>query len=101
MISKRALSTLIPPKIVSAKNLASSGSAKRIANVVEFYKTLPTGPAPARKPSNLFAKYRTKYFEGDNASAKPLVHVVLLILGIGYTMEYNFHLKHHKEEGAH
>ena len=45
MIAKRALSTLIPPKIVSAANIGSAPNARRIGNVVQFYKSLPQGEA--------------------------------------------------------
>ncbi|AET39663.1 F1F0 ATP synthase subunit f Ecym_4640 [Eremothecium cymbalariae DBVPG len=101
MISKRALSTLIPPKIVSAKNLTSAGSAKRISNVVSFYKSLPQGPAQVVKPTNLIGKYKAKYFDDENASGKPLLHLALFILGLGYSMEYYFHLRHHKSGEGH
>ncbi|AAS51429.2 ACR203Wp [Eremothecium gossypii ATCC 10895] len=99
MIAKRALSTLIPPKIVSPKNLTSAGSAKRIANVVELYKALPQGPAPVRQATGMIGKYRAKYFDGDNASGKPIVHFAIFVLCLGYSMDYYFHLRHHKGEG--
>ncbi|CAR56728.1 F1F0 ATP synthase subunit f [Kluyveromyces lactis] len=96
MIAKRALSTLIPPKIVSANNLGSAPNAKRIANVVSFYKSLPQGEAAAVKPSGLIGRYKAKFFDGENASGKPLLHLAIGILTLGYSMEYYFHLRHHK-----
>ncbi|SCU93373.1 LAMI_0E14136g1_1 [Lachancea mirantina] len=96
MLGRRALSTLIPPKIVSAKNLGSAPNAQRITQVVQFYKALPQGPAPAYKPSGLVGRYKAKYFDGDNASGKPLLHLAGFILVLGYSMEYYFHLRHHK-----
>ncbi|SCU79873.1 LADA_0B03730g1_1 [Lachancea dasiensis] len=101
MLAKRALSTLIPPKIVSAKNLGSAPNAQRISQVVQFYKSLPQGAAPAYKPSGPIGKYKAKYFDGENASGKPLLHLALFVLGMGYSMEYYFHLRHHKDGAEH
>ncbi|EGV60144.1 hypothetical protein CANTEDRAFT_116168 [Yamadazyma tenuis ATCC 10573] len=96
-IIRRQLSTLIPPKIASAKNIGSNPNAKRMAEVVSFYKKLPTGPAPApKKPITPLAKYKAAFFDGDNASGKPLVHLAVAIVILGYTWEYQSHLKHHK-----
>lgn len=116
-IVRRLLSTLIPPKVASAKvsapsinyesifgclslltqNIGSNPNAKRMAEVVSFYKKLPTGPAPAaKKPTSPFGKYKAAYFDGENASGKPLVHLAVLIIVLGYTWEYQSHLKHHK-----
>ncbi|CCE91834.1 F1F0 ATP synthase subunit f TDEL_0D02500 [Torulaspora delbrueckii] len=101
MIAKRALSTLIPPKIVSAANIGSAPNARRIGNVVQFYKSLPQGEAAAVKPSGVIGRYKAKYFDGDNASGKPLWHLALGILVMGYSMEYFFHLRHHKNGAEH
>ncbi|CCC67738.1 hypothetical protein NCAS_0A11800 [Naumovozyma castellii] len=103
MIFKRALSTLIPPKVVSVKHLTAAPNAKRINNVVGFYKLLPQGPAP--KINNLsgpLGRYKAKYYDGENASGKPLLHLIGAIVVLGYSMEYYFHLRHHKNgEGEH
>ena len=101
MIFKRAVSTLIPPKVVSSKNIGSAPNAKRIANVVHFYKSLPQGPAPAIKANTRLARYKAKYFDGDNASGKPLWHFAIGIIAFGYSMEYYFHLRHHKGAEEH
>lgn len=67
-----------------------------MADVVSFYKKLPTGPAPAPKaPTSPFGKYKAKYFYSDKASAKPLLHLAMAIVVLGYTWEYQSHLKHH------
>ncbi|CAG87455.1 DEHA2D18304p [Debaryomyces hansenii CBS767] len=96
-IARRQLSTLIPPKIASAKNIGSNPNAKRMTDVVSFYKKLPSGPAPAfKKPTSPLGKYKAAYFEGDNASGKPLLHLALIVGILGYTWEYQSHLKHHK-----
>ena len=68
-----------------------------MAEVVTFYKKLPQGQAPAAKsPLTPWGKYKAAYFDGDNASGKPLVHLILAVVILGYTWEYNSHLKHHK-----
>lgn len=49
--------------------------------VVSFYKKLPQGPAQAaKKPTNPLARYRAAYFDGDNASGKPLLHLAIVVL---------------------
>ncbi|WLF76340.1 ATP synthase f chain, mitochondrial precursor [Lodderomyces elongisporus] len=94
-VIRRQLSTLIPPKIASAKNLASAPNAKRMQEVVSFYKKLPQGPAPAAKKSaNPLLRYKAAYFDGDNASGKPLLHLAVAVLLFGYALEYQ-HLKAH------
>ncbi|KAK9377623.1 ATP synthase subunit F, mitochondrial [Lipomyces chichibuensis] len=100
-IIKRQLSTLIPPKIASASNLGAAPGAKRLASVVDFYKALPRGPAPAPVRKGLLGKYTAKYFDGDNASGVPLVHLIVAVFLISYTLDYNLHLKHHKKGAEH
>ncbi|CCE65085.1 hypothetical protein TPHA_0J02650 [Tetrapisispora phaffii CBS 4417] len=96
IVLRRGLSTLIPPKVVSPQNLGSAPNAQRINKVVDFYKRLPQGSQPAAAPNGLVARYKAKYFDGDNAGLKPVVHLVAGILVLGYSMEYYFHLRHHK-----
>lgn len=68
-----------------------------MAEVVSFYKALPTGPAPAAKKAvTPWGRYKQAYFDGDNASAKPLLHLAIAVLISGYVWEYQTHLKHHK-----
>ncbi|KAI3404460.1 ATP17 [Candida oxycetoniae] len=94
-VIRRQLSTLIPPKIASAKSVGSAPNAKRMSEVVSFYKKLPQGPAPAvKKSSNPFVRYKQAYFDGDNASGKPLLHLAVVVLLFGYALEYP-HLKAH------
>ncbi|CAM9015181.1 unnamed protein product [Wickerhamomyces anomalus] len=95
-IAKRQLSTLIPPKIASAKNLGAAPNAKRLVNVVQFYKSLPQGERAPNQPFGPIARYKEKYFNGDNATGKPLLHLAGFILIFGYSCEYYFHLRHHK-----
>ncbi|EGG07730.1 uncharacterized protein MELLADRAFT_43111 [Melampsora larici-populina 98AG31] len=92
-----SLRTLIPPKIASVQALTGSSTAARMNRVVEFYSKLPKGSAP--KPSaglNPFARYKARYIDGENASAAPLLHAILGLFVVGYTIEYNMHLKFHK-----
>src|ERR1700731_4332983 len=94
-ILRRAYSTkaLIPPNLAASR--AASGSkqdAARMGELVSFYKNLPKGDASPVKPSGLIGRYKAKYFDGENASATPVVHAILLIGGISYAIDYHFHL---------
>ncbi|EAW18276.1 F1F0 ATP synthase subunit f [Aspergillus fischeri NRRL 181] len=89
-IARRGLSTLIPPKAIGAAK-----DAARMERVVNFYARLPRGSAPEVKPTGLIGRYQARYF-GKNPSAAPLAHAIGGILLIGYSMEYYFHLRHHK-----
>ena len=98
ILFKRSLTTLIPPKIVSSHQVAKAPNAKRVSNMVNFYKSLPQGPAPTNKnPKGLINWYRAKYFEKD--SVQPLLHLVGAVLIFSYSMNYYFHLRHHKDGG--
>ncbi|ODV85761.1 hypothetical protein CANARDRAFT_197594 [[Candida] arabinofermentans NRRL YB-2248] len=94
-VLRKNLSTLIPPKVASAANLGSNPAAKRMQHIVSFYSKLPRGNATFSKASTPFGKYKEKYF--DTGSGKPLLHISLFFLGLGYGLEYYFHLSHHKE----
>jgi len=87
---RRSLGTLIPPKIASPSTV-SGGSASSMAAVVDFYSKLPKGPAPTASTG-----IKARYFDGKNASGAPLVAVIVSLLGLGYTIDYNMHLKHRK-----
>jgi len=90
--------TLIPPKLVTPASVGSNPGAARMVKVVEFYSKLPKGPAPKVNASvlNPVGKYYQKHFTGKDQSAAPIVHIMLGGFLIGYTMHYNLHLKHHK-----
>ncbi|UKZ56397.1 hypothetical protein TrVGV298_010233 [Trichoderma virens] len=101
-VTRRALSTLIPPqdclpqdgqKFVVA--IGAAPDALRMQRVVSFYEKLPRGAAPEIKGKGLLGRYQAKYF-GKNASAQPIVHALLFLIGIGYAQNYYFHLRHHK-----
>jgi F-type H+-transporting ATPase subunit f len=69
--------------------------------MVEFYTRIPKGPAPLQKPPmNPFERYRRAYWD-ENASATPLVHAILALGLLGYAIDYNFHLKDHKNKEHH
>lgn len=87
---------------------------------------LPKGPAPKKSAgANPFARYKQRYFEGDNASGAPFIHTIVGLFLVGYTIDCkpqaggggfierrtglltrswivvilsdNMHLKHHKK----
>ncbi|CAG7920797.1 unnamed protein product [Penicillium olsonii] len=95
-IARRGLSTLIPPKVASPNAIGAAQDAARMERVVNFYAGLPRGPAAPVKASGLIGRYQARYFSGKNASGAPLVHAIAGILILGYSMEYYFHLRHHK-----
>ncbi|RDW80839.1 hypothetical protein BP5796_05537 [Coleophoma crateriformis] len=95
-ITRRALSTLIPPKVASPSGLGAAQDAVRMKRVVEFYEKLPRGAAPATQGKGFGGRYRAKYFSGKNASATPIIHAIAGLVLIGYAQNYYFHLRHHK-----
>ncbi|KAI9731380.1 MAG: hypothetical protein M1834_005285 [Cirrosporium novae-zelandiae] len=94
-IARRAISTLIPPKIANPSGLGAVKDAARMQRVVDFYSKIPKGPAPEIKPRGLIERYQARYF-GKNPSAKPIVHLIAAMMILGYAQEYYFHLRHHK-----
>ncbi|KAI9679282.1 MAG: hypothetical protein M1817_005302 [Caeruleum heppii] len=94
-ITRRALSTLIPPKVASPSGIGEAQDAARMQRVVSFYEKLPRGPAPEVKPSGLLGRYQARYF-GKKPSAMPIVHLIGGFLLLGYVQDYYFHLRHHK-----
>ncbi|KAI9469649.1 MAG: mitochondrial F1-F0 ATP synthase subunit F of fungi-domain-containing protein [Benjaminiella poitrasii] len=94
--------TLIPPNVAAATKLSSS-SAKdaQIGQLVNFYKNLPKGTVEAPKPFGPWGRYKARYIDGDNASVTPLLHLIFGVFVVGYTIDYHFHLKHHKNVEHH
>lgn len=92
-VFRRALTTLIPPKIASPANLGSNPAAKRMQNIVSFYSKLPRGNAVLETPRTPFAIYREKY----RNSGYQVLHYAVGFLLLGYSLEYYFHLSHEKE----
>jgi hypothetical protein len=59
-----------------------------MAKVVNFYKGLPSGAAPAARSSG----YQARHFDGNNASMAPVFQAIGGIFLISYTIDYQFHL---------
>ncbi|KAJ7643399.1 mitochondrial F1-F0 ATP synthase subunit F of fungi-domain-containing protein [Mycena polygramma] len=87
---RRQLGGLVPPKIATP-GLVSGNSGGGLGPLVEFYSKLPKGPAPAR-----MGGIKGRFFSGKNASAAPVLALIGGLFLIGYTMDYQLHLKHHK-----
>ncbi|KAH8172576.1 mitochondrial f1-F0 ATP synthase subunit F [Sarocladium implicatum] len=94
-VTRRALSTLIPPKVASPKAIGAAPDALRMQRVVGFYEKLPRGAAPEVQPKGLLGRYQAKHF-GKNSTAKPLIQAIAFLVAIGYAQNYYFHLRHHK-----
>ncbi|KAK0523734.1 ATP synthase f chain, mitochondrial precursor [Tilletia horrida] len=92
--SSASASTLpIPPKIATPSSVSGSGgNSARMESVVSFYKALPKGEAPAKRGGGI----KARFFDGKNASGAPIVATIGALLLLGYTIDYNMHLKHHK-----
>lgn len=79
----------IPPKIATPQSVKGpGGSSARMDAVVDFYKSLPKGDAPQRRGG-----LKGRYFDGKNASGKPIVATLCSLLLIGYTLDYMTHLR--------
>ncbi|OJD27892.1 hypothetical protein ACJ73_00709 [Blastomyces percursus] len=94
-IARRGLSTLIPPKVASPTGIGAAQDAARMERIVGFYEKLPRGAAPEIKPTGLLGRYQARYF-GKNPSAMPIIHAIGGLMLLGYSMDYYFHLRHHK-----
>lgn len=86
----------IPPKIATPKSVGSSGSGANTDAVVSFYKALPKGNEPEKRASGI----KGKYFDGNNASGKPIIGVIAALMIGGYTLEYNGHLSTYANTNA-
>ncbi|OAA51066.1 mitochondrial F1F0 ATP synthase subunit F [Beauveria brongniartii RCEF 3172] len=91
-VTRRGLSTLIPPKVASPKAIGGAPDALRMQRVVSFYEKLPRGAAPEAKAKGLLGRYQARYF-GKKASATPIIHAIVFLVGIGYAQNYYFHLR--------
>ncbi len=70
----------IPPKIATPQSVKGpGGSSARMDAVVGFYKSLPKGEAKKRSGSGI----RARYFDGANASGKPIVATMVVLFLIG------------------
>jgi len=87
---RRQLGGLVPPKIATPR-LVSGGSGAGLGPLVDFYSKLPKGHA-----TSTVGGLKARFFDGRNASGIPLVSLIGGLFLIGYTIDYNMHLKHHK-----
>ena len=80
----------VPPKIATPKSVSNTGSntSSNTEAVVNFYKALPKGPEPQKRMTGI----KDKYFDGNNASGKPIVWTIGVLMVFGYVLEYNGHL---------
>lgn len=80
----------IPPKIATPKSASGpGGSSARMESVVGFYKSLPKGDAPQKRGGGI----KARYFDGKNASGKPIVATLFTMFLIGYSIDYAQHLR--------
>ncbi|KAI9296826.1 hypothetical protein K502DRAFT_340671 [Neoconidiobolus thromboides FSU 785] len=109
-VARRGLATrsYIPPNlagktVASPAAQATGAEATNVDDLVYIYRQLPKGPAPKNnsKASGPLEWYRQRYFEGENASATPIVHFIATLFILGYYMEYVNHLSHHKNVKHH
>lgn len=90
------LGSLVPP-MLKLQAIGVNSSATRMNRVVDFYSKLPKGALPKKSAGvNPIARYRQAYFEGPEASAAPIGHLIVVLFLVGYTIDYNMHLKFHK-----
>ncbi|TFK68440.1 hypothetical protein BDN72DRAFT_821241 [Pluteus cervinus] len=87
---RRQLGGLVPPKIATP-TLVSGGSGAGLGPLVDFYSKLPKGNGAAR-----VSGLKGRLFSGARASGTPIVAVIVGIFAVSYTIDYNMHLKHHK-----
>ena len=77
----------IPPKLATPKSVKFSSAGNTDA-VVNFYKALPKGSEPEKRVSGI----KGKYFDGKNASGKPIIATMVVLGLFGYALEYNGHI---------
>ncbi|KAF5560354.1 mitochondrial ATP synthase subunit f [Fusarium phyllophilum] len=90
MMRFRRLTEFDPPQAIGA-----APDAIRMQRVVSFYEKLPRGAAPEVKAKGLLGRYQAKHF-GKNPTGKPIIHLIVFLVSIGYVQNYYFHLRHHK-----
>ncbi|KAI0088657.1 ATP17, subunit F of the F0 sector of mitochondrial F1F0 ATP synthase [Irpex rosettiformis] len=88
---RRTLGGLVPPKIATP-SILTSGQGEGLGPLVGFYSRLPKGPAP----QPVIRGVKARFFNGKNASGAPIVWVMGGLFALGYFIDYQTHLKHHK-----
>ena len=94
--------SMIPPNVAAGSSASAAGGAAaapalgaELKPIVSLYRGLPKGHAtsdPSKLTEGLFVGYRNKHFQNGKETGAPLVHIILLVFGVGYTMAYNAHL---------
>lgn len=67
-----------------------------MSRVIDFYSKLPRGMPKKDAPKGFLGRYKARHFDGEHVSAKPLLHAVIGLFLLGYTLQYTTHLRHHK-----
>ncbi|KAJ2342437.1 ATP synthase f chain, mitochondrial precursor [Coemansia erecta] len=106
-----SLREIIPPNIgfaaragesTAAEAVPNALSAQQVEKVVSLYRNLPKGEVGAQTAGRgPLSSYYARYIEGKNASAKPILHLIGVMLVGGYSIHYFMHLKHHKHAENH
>lgn len=85
----KVLHSFIPPPLL----LSCAGSDPRKAMTDCVYAQLPKGALPKKSAGvNPIARYRQAYFEGPEASAAPIGHLIVVLFLVGYTIDCAFPL---------
>lgn len=82
----------IPPKLTSESGLPGTA---RIRRLIDFYARLPQGQAPVVTSKNWFERYKATYFDG-RGRGQPILYAIAVLILFGYSLDYYFHLRHHK-----
>ncbi|RIB15329.1 hypothetical protein C2G38_1971837 [Gigaspora rosea] len=91
--------SLIPPKL-SVSGI--TGGAAAFAQLCDLYSKLPKGPLVESIPPTmprLFGRYWYRYIR--TSSPAPLLHIILGVGLMSYAIDYELHLKHHKNRPHH
>ncbi|ORY81547.1 putative mitochondrial F1F0 ATP synthase subunit F [Protomyces lactucae-debilis] len=89
------LKALVPPKIANPKSIGVAADAARMTRVVSFYKALPRGAAAKQ------TGWKARNIDGKNPSGMPMIYLIGGLFVIGYSLDYAFHLSHHKNHEHH
>ncbi|KAJ1511738.1 hypothetical protein HMI55_006482 [Coelomomyces lativittatus] len=90
----------LPPYLASTSMSSSTASSSSPSTpmthrLVHLYRAMPKGPAPplTRLPTDSFLeRYSQRHFSRGHESARPILHTIVLVAGIGYTMLYFQHI---------
>ncbi|CAG8476069.1 1706_t:CDS:2 [Acaulospora morrowiae] len=90
-----SIKSLLPPKLSVAE---VTGGSKRFASLGEFYSKLPKGPLVEGTRPGFWGRYYSKYIR--TSSPMPILHVILGVGLIGYTINYQNHLTSQKQKAS-